>query len=142
MPDKLPLLIRLLTRHKARRNEAIAGDLMEEYTTGGRSRWWLFRQALSTVVPSYEFPKEGKMLSGYWNDIRFAGRTLAKNPGFAAIAIATIALGIGVNTGIFTLLDSVALKQLPTPGADRLISVYQDIHGKLPRNAHGSPSFF
>jgi macrolide transport system ATP-binding/permease protein len=138
MPRKLPRLIRLLTR----RDEAIAGDLMEEYATGGRSRWWLWKQALSTMIPVVELPKEGKMFSSYWNDIRFAARTLTKNPGFAAIAIATIALGIGVNTGIFTILDSVALKQLPTPGADRLVSVYQDIRGKLPRGIHESASFF
>src|SRR5947209_19276649 len=112
MHRKLPRLIRFLTR----RDEAVAGDLLEELATGGRTRLWLWKQALSTMVPNFEIPREGNMFSGYWNDVRFALRTLAKNPGFAAIAVATIALGIGVNTGIFTVLDGIALKQLPTPG--------------------------
>src|ERR1700756_4783601 len=102
----------------------------------GRTRLWLLKHALSMMVPNFEISREGNMFSCYWNDVRFASRTLAKNPGFAAIAIATIALGIGVNTGIFTVLDGVALKQLPAPGAERLLSVYQDIHGKLPRSVH------
>src|ERR1700722_19542256 len=119
MHPKLPRLIRFLTR----RNEAVAGDLMEEFVTGGRTRWWLWKQALSTMTPNFEIPREGNMFSGYWNDVRFASRSLAKNLGFTTIAVATIALGIGVNTGIFTVLDGVALKQLPTPGAERLLSV-------------------
>ena len=138
MYPKLPRLIRFLTRG----DEAVAGDLMEEFTTGGRTRLWLWKQALSTMIPNFEISREGNMFSGYWNDVRFASRTLAKNPGFAAIAVATIALGIGVNTGIFTVLNGVALKPLQTPGAERLLSVYQDIHGKLPRSVHESASFF
>src|ERR1035438_7731492 len=138
MHPKLPRLIRFLTR----RDEAILGDLTEEFAIGGRTRWWLLKQALSSMIPNLEFRREGNMFSGYWNDVRFATRTLAKNPGFATIAVATIALGIGVNTGIFTVLDGVALKQLPPPGAERLVAVYQDIHGKLPRNVHESANFF
>jgi predicted permease len=138
MHPKLPRLIRFLTR----RDEAVAGDLTEEFATGGRTRWWLWKQALSTMIPNLEIPREGNMFSGYWSDVRFASRTLAKNPGFAAIAVATLALGIGVNTGIFTVLDGVALKQLPAPGAERLLSVYQEIRGKLPRSVHESESFF
>ena len=138
MHPKLPRLIRFL----AGRDEAVVGDLTEEFAAGGRTRWWLWKQVLSTMIPNFEIPAEVKMFSGYWNDVRFAWRTLAKNPSFAAIAVATIALGIGVNTGIFTVLDGVALKPLQTPGAERLLSVYQDIRGKVPRNSHESASFF
>jgi predicted permease len=54
-------------------------------------------------------------------EVRYALRLLAKSPGFAAIAILTLALGIGANTAIFTLLDAVVLKTLPVPGPSRLV---------------------
>ena len=56
-------------------------------------------------------------------DIRHACRSLGKSPGFAAAVVATLALGIGANTAIFSLIDSVLLKPLPYPAADRIFSV-------------------
>jgi predicted permease len=58
-------------------------------------------------------------------DLRFAGRMLRKNPGFSAIAIATLALGIGANTAIFSLVDGVILRSLAYPNADRLFAVHE-----------------
>jgi macrolide transport system ATP-binding/permease protein len=77
-----------------------------------------------------------------WNDLRYAARTLRNSPGFAAIAIVAIALGIGINTGIFSLLNSVALRPLPVPRAEQLISVYQTLHSDSRRAIHGSSSYF
>ncbi|HVQ31295.1 MAG TPA: ABC transporter permease, partial [Vicinamibacteria bacterium] len=54
-------------------------------------------------------------------DLRFALRTLAKNPGFTAVVVLTLALGIGANTAIFTLMDQVLLRVLPVKDPERLV---------------------
>lgn len=61
------------------------------------------------------------MMTGFAQDFRYALRQLAKAPGFAAVAIVTLALGIGANTAIFSLLDQALLRTLPVKDADRLV---------------------
>ncbi|HWZ27240.1 MAG TPA: ABC transporter permease, partial [Gemmatimonadales bacterium] len=56
-------------------------------------------------------------------DLRYAVRSLAKAPGFAAIAILTLAIGIGANTAIFSAVDTVLLKPLPFPASERLVQI-------------------
>jgi predicted permease len=58
-------------------------------------------------------------------DLRCAVRSLRKNPGFAVTAGLTLALGIGVSTAVFTLLDHVVLRPLPFPEADRLVAIWE-----------------
>ncbi|MBV9155457.1 MAG: ABC transporter permease, partial [Acidobacteriaceae bacterium] len=60
-------------------------------------------------------------LEQFWQDVRHAGRSLRKSPGFAIVAIVLLAFGIGVNTAIFTLVNAILLKRLPIPEADRVV---------------------
>src|SRR4030095_8738143 len=77
------------------------------------------------------------------NDLRFAVRQLTRSPGFTAVAVLTLALGIGINSGIFTILNAVAFRALPVQGSERLVSVFQSFagnHGPIPRNVYGDPN--
>src|SRR5437764_1446638 len=81
-------------------------------------------------------------LESTWRDLRYGARALAKNPGFTVVAVLAIGLGIGMNTGIFSVLNGVALKLLPVPRAEQIVSVDQIFHGKAQRNEHGEPGLF
>jgi predicted permease len=65
-----------------------------------------------------------RWLEDLWHDFRYALRTLRKAPGFAAVALLTLALGIGATTVMFTVINGVLLKPLPYPQPDRLIAVH------------------
>src|SRR5215469_11549499 len=62
----------------------------------------------------------------FWQDLRYGGRLLRLNPGFAAIAVLSLALGIGANTAIFQLLDAVRLRTLPVKNPQELAVVRID----------------
>jgi putative ABC transport system permease protein len=68
-------------------------------------------------------PPERRSLSGATADIRYALRFFRRNPTFAAIAVLTLAVGIGGNTAIFTLVDAVALRSLPYRDPGRLMAI-------------------
>jgi putative ABC transport system permease protein len=63
-------------------------------------------------------------VNGLFQDVRYALRQVHKNPGFTAVAVLTLALGLAANTTIFSVVDAVLLKRLPFPQADRLITLW------------------
>src|SRR5947208_6785126 len=65
------------------------------------------------------------MIEAFWQDIRFGTRQLLKTPAFSGIAVLTLALGIGANTAIFSVVHAVLLRSLPYGSGDRLILLHQ-----------------
>ena len=75
-----------------------------------------------------------RFLENLWQDVRYAVRTLAKNPGFTAVAVFSLTLGIGGNTTIFTLVKAVFLQPVPVKDPSTAICVYstqQTADGKV-----------
>jgi putative ABC transport system permease protein len=68
-------------------------------------------------------------MTGFANDLRYSVRQLAKNPGFTAVAVLTLALGIAANTVIFAVMNATIFRSLPFPEPDRLVFVWE-IFGK------------
>ena len=70
-----------------------------------------------------------KLFDSAFRDIRYAVRTLLRTPGFTVAAVVVMALGIGANTALFTVVRSVLLKPLPFKDPDRLIQLYEQSPG-------------
>jgi putative ABC transport system permease protein len=67
-----------------------------------------------------------------WQDLKFALRTLRKNPGFSLVAVLALALGIGANSAIFSVVDALVLRPLPFPHAEQLVTVRNHV-GQFPQ---------
>jgi putative ABC transport system permease protein len=78
----------------------------------------------------------------FLKDLRYSLRTLRKAPGFSVVAVIVLALGIGANTAIFSVVNSVVLRPLPFPGADRLALIWEtDLKDGIKREGPSAPNF-
>jgi len=75
----------------------------------------------------------GQWLEAVWQDLRYSARLLLKRPGFTAIAVVTLALGIGATTTMFSIVNSVALRSLPFHEPDRLVMLEEKWLPRFPR---------
>ncbi|HZM90571.1 MAG TPA: ABC transporter permease [Blastocatellia bacterium] len=125
-PTREAEIIEELSQHfEDRQAELLAGGATPDEATRAilaelRSSEHLAREISRIEHPARREPallptnrRGGKMLEDLWHDLRYGARTLRRTPGFALIAIATLALGIGVSTALFTVFNAFVLKPLP-----------------------------
>ena len=140
----MPLLSRLssLWRNLTRRGRverdlddelgAMFGLLVDEKIRAGMSPERARRAARLELGPAESVKTQvrevraGASLDALLRDVRHSARSLRRTPGFTIAAIATLALGIGANTTIFTLLNAVILKPLPVPAPGELVTLYEN----------------
>jgi putative ABC transport system permease protein len=122
---------------------AVLGDLAEEHHAVAAARGvstarrWYWRQATSLAVralvqratasghrPSTRPRRGDSIMEQLWRDLRLAGRTFVRQPGFALTAIVTLAAGLAANAAIFALLDAIILRPLAFRDLDRLVQVF------------------
>jgi predicted permease len=100
------------------------------------------RRALGNAVLARDDVRDAWLGSGsWWQDVRFGARTLRRSPAFTGAAVLTLALGIGVNTGLFTVLNGLMFRGLRVPDAGQLAAISQQITGVRGLETRGFGTF-
>ena len=136
-------LMRLVNTAARRRDDARMKDEIEEHLAlqtaenirGGMSPVEARRQAVlkfgtvEAVKEEYRAERRMLFLENLVQDVRFSLRMLRKSPGFTAVVVLTIALGVGATTAIFSVVDATLLHPLPYPQSEQLVSIADDLQG-------------
>src|SRR5437870_9832983 len=151
---KFPLRFRSLLR-KGRVEQELTdelrfhlGKLIEEYVAKGMTPEDARYTALGELGGVEQIKEECRdmrrvnHIENFIRDFRYGLRMLARSPGFTAVAVIMIALGIGVNAGIFAILNAAAFRPLPVANSGQLVSIYQTFRGNFSRNVYGAQSLF
>jgi putative ABC transport system permease protein len=122
-------------------------QLIEQYVESGLPREEAQRRA-KLAFGGIEQAKEecrdargAQFIETLFQDVRFGTRMLRKSQGFTSVAVLTLALGIGANTAVFSVVESVLLRPLPFPDSDRLFAVWAAQKGQTDRIGASMPEF-